>query len=77
MSDFDSAFLDDIDALQLRYIDALGGKDMNRWLGTFAEEDETSYICISDENISRGRELGLMYDDMAQPRLPMTRRPAK
>lgn len=55
--------LAEIDALLLRYIDALDGKDMNRWLDTFAEEDEASYICISRENLDRGLSLGFMYDD--------------
>lgn len=63
MSDIDSALLSAIDALQLRYVAALDGKDMSRWLDTFAEEDNASYICISDENLSHGLELGLMYDD--------------
>lgn len=63
MSDLDVKFLTEIDALQLRYIEALDGKDMSGWLDAFAEEDEASYICISDENVGRGLELGLMYDD--------------
>lgn len=52
-----------IDALQLRYIDALDGKDMEQWLATFSEEEDASYICISAENVQRGLELGLMLDD--------------
>lgn len=57
------ADLNAIDLLQLRYIDALDGKDMARWLATFSEETEASYICTSDENLARGLELGLMFDD--------------
>lgn len=57
------ADLSAIDALQLRYIDALDSKDMAHWLATFSEEVEASYICTSDENLSRGLELGLMFDD--------------
>lgn len=52
-----------VDTLLLRYIDALDGKDMNRWLDTFAEEDAASYICISHENLDRGLSIGFMYDD--------------
>lgn len=55
--------LNAIDALQLQYIDALDGKDMNRWLATFSNEETASYFCISKENVQRGLELGLMFDD--------------
>lgn len=53
--------LQQIDALQTRYIAALDGKDMAGWLDTFASDG--SYICIANENEESGLPLALMMDD--------------
>jgi anthranilate 1,2-dioxygenase small subunit len=53
--------LQQIDALQTRYIAALDGKDMQGWLDTFASDG--SYICIANENEENGLPLALMMDD--------------
>jgi len=53
--------LQQIDALQTRYIAALDGKDMPGWLDTFASDG--SYICIAAENEAAGLPLALMMDD--------------
>lgn len=42
---------------------ALDSKDMQAWLGNYAEEEEASYICRSAENSEHGLDIGLMYDD--------------
>ncbi len=53
--------LQQIDALQTRYIAALDSKDMQGWLDTFASDG--SYICIANENEESGLPLALMMDD--------------
>lgn len=53
--------LQQIDALQTRYIAALDGKDMQGWLATFAGDG--SYVCIANENEENGLPLALMMDD--------------
>nr|ART38058.1 F126 [uncultured bacterium] len=53
--------LQQIDALQTRYIAALDSKDMAGWLDTFASDG--SYICIANENEESGLPLALMMDD--------------
>ncbi len=63
MSDVDPVVLARIDALQLRYADALDRKDMEAWLATFATVDEASYSCTTVENEGRGLPLGFMLDD--------------
>ncbi|ANX04225.1 aromatic-ring-hydroxylating dioxygenase subunit beta [Immundisolibacter cernigliae] len=53
--------LQQIDALQTRYIAALDSKDMAAWLDTFASDG--SYVCIANENEESGLPLALMMDD--------------
>ena len=50
-----------IEALQLRYIDALDSKDMNGWLETF--DSKGSYICRTAESETRGLDISLILDD--------------
>lgn len=52
-----------IEALNLRYLLALDGKDMAGWLACFAQDPASAYHCISAENVEHGFELGFMYDD--------------
>ena len=57
----DPAQLAQIDALQLRYIDALDERDMAGWADCFASE--CSYICTTRDNEARGLALAIMMDD--------------
>ncbi len=50
-----------IDALQLDYIAALDGRDMEGWAGCFG--DPCSYVCMSRENEEQGLPLAIMMDD--------------
>ena len=52
-----------VDELQIRYIIALGSKDMASWLATFSEREDASYICRSAENEAMGLPIALMLDD--------------
>ncbi|MDD2795278.1 aromatic-ring-hydroxylating dioxygenase subunit beta [Acidocella sp.] len=52
-----------LDALLLADASALDGKDMQGWLGNYAEEDAASYFCRSVENTEHDLALGFMYDD--------------
>lgn len=52
-----------LDALLLADAHALDSKDMQGWLGNYAEEEAASYFCRSAENSERGLALGFMYDD--------------
>lgn len=54
--------LQQIDALQLRYIDALDKKDMDGWADTFAK-DEASYILRTAEGEELGRDISFILDD--------------
>ena len=63
MSEISANALAAIDAINLKYIEALDSKEMNRWLDAFSEDDAASYICISRENVERGLPLALMMDD--------------
>jgi 3-phenylpropionate/cinnamic acid dioxygenase small subunit len=58
-----SQFVDHLDALQNRYIDALDSKDMHGWLATFDASDEASYILTTLDNEQQQHPLGLMLDD--------------
>lgn len=51
-----------VDALQLRYADALDSKDMDAWVQCFDTQD-ASYICIPLENVQEELPLALMMDD--------------
>ncbi|HVZ46502.1 MAG TPA: aromatic-ring-hydroxylating dioxygenase subunit beta [Ramlibacter sp.] len=51
-----------VDALQLRYADALDSKDMDAWVNCF-DEQGASYICIALENVRDELPLALMMDD--------------
>ena len=53
--------LQQIDALQMSYIAALDGKDMQGWLDSFTADG--SYVCIANENEESGLPLALMMDD--------------
>ena len=57
----DPALLARVDALQLRYIDALDRRDMNVWADCFATE--CSYICTSRENEDDNLKVAIMMDD--------------
>jgi 3-phenylpropionate/cinnamic acid dioxygenase small subunit len=63
MSEISANALAAIDAINLKYIEALDSKEMNKWLDVFSEDDTASYICISRENVNRGLPLALMMDD--------------
>jgi salicylate 5-hydroxylase small subunit len=52
-----------LDALLLADASALDDKDMQGWLGNYAEEDAASYYCRSAENTENDLALGFMYDD--------------
>lgn len=51
-----------IDALQIRYLRALDGRDMAGWLACFGAND-ASYVCATRENEEQGLPLALMMDD--------------
>ena len=53
--------LDLIDGLQNRYVRALDRKDLNAWLGLFAEDGQ--YIVIPGDNEAAGLPMALMMDD--------------
>jgi anthranilate 1,2-dioxygenase small subunit len=52
-----SNILSQLDELQLRYIDALGNKDMPGWLDTFSQTG--AYFCRTAE--AEARDLGVSY----------------
>jgi anthranilate 1,2-dioxygenase small subunit len=52
-----------IDDLQRRYIEALDRRDLDAWLDCFSQDVASSYFCIAAENVERGLEIALMYDD--------------
>mgnify|MGYP003661005059 CR=1 FL=1 len=52
-----------INLLQNRYISALDSADMAAWLTCFKNEEKSSYICISSENVRNGYSIALMHDD--------------
>lgn len=52
-----------IDALQARYIQSLDKRNMAGWLETFDTADDASYICTSAENVDNDLPLALMMDD--------------
>ena len=51
-----------LDELQIAYIGALDGQDMQAWLACFAEEDG-SYECITDEGVRQDLPMAMMLDD--------------
>lgn len=63
MLGLDEASLGLIDNLQRRYMEALDRRDMDAWLDCFAQDAAASYFCIAAENVERGLEIALMYDD--------------
>ncbi|MGF7000704.1 aromatic-ring-hydroxylating dioxygenase subunit beta [Paraburkholderia sp. GAS32] len=63
MSEISANALAAIDAINLKYVEALDSKEMNKWLDAFSGDDIASYICISRENVNRGLPLALMMDD--------------
>jgi anthranilate 1,2-dioxygenase small subunit len=50
-----------LDALQIRYLDSLDRKDMQSWLGTFAQDGE--YVCTTLESETAGLPVALIMDD--------------
>ena len=50
-----------IDALQVRYIDALDGKKMPDWLATFGPDGQ--YVCKTAESEEAGWPMALIMDD--------------
>ena len=63
MLDNDYESIAQIENLQRRYARALDQHDLETWLDCFCQSSESSYFCISSENVERGLEIGLMYDD--------------
>lgn len=63
MLDNDSESIAQIEDLQRRYARALDQRDLDAWQDCFCQSSEASYFCISAENVERGLEIGLMYDD--------------
>ncbi|WP_293387027.1 aromatic-ring-hydroxylating dioxygenase subunit beta [Nevskia sp.] len=63
MLGIDEASLALLDNLQRRYIEALDRRDMEAWLDCFSQDADASYFCIAAENVERGLEIALMYDD--------------
>ena len=63
MSEISANALAAIDAINLKYVEALDSKEMNKWLDVFSDDDIASYICTSRENVDRGLPLALMMDD--------------
>lgn len=59
----DPVVLAAIDALQLRYIEALDDKDMNAWLATFAAQPDSAYFLTTRENFDDNLPGGLIHDD--------------
>lgn len=59
----DEDSLQQIDDLQRRYIEALDRRDLDAWLDCFSQDATASYFCIAAENVERGLEIALMYDD--------------
>ena len=57
----DAQALAQADELQLRYVEALDGRDMEAWAGCFGEDG--SYICLPRENEDAGLPLAIMMDD--------------
>jgi 3-phenylpropionate/cinnamic acid dioxygenase small subunit len=57
----DARILAAIDALQVKYVNALDAHDMQEWLDCF--DREASYTCIPRENAEQGLPLALMMDD--------------
>lgn len=53
----------EIALLHAAYSRALDGKDMAAWLATFTDHPESSYVCLSRENVDAGLPLALMMDD--------------
>ena len=52
-----------IDRLQAGYITALDGKNMQAWYETFADHAQSSYTCISAENVDAGLPVAFILDD--------------
>jgi len=50
-----------IEELQMRYIDALGNKDMDAWLKTFSPSG--SYFCRTAESEARNLQISYIHDD--------------
>jgi anthranilate 1,2-dioxygenase small subunit len=61
MTEITPEILARLDALQLGYIDALAGKNMDAWLATFDEQG--SYICKTQEAQERGMDIAFILDD--------------
>ena len=57
----DPAVLARIDELQMKYLSALDGRDMEGWLNCFAVE--AGYVCITRENHDANLPVALMMDD--------------
>jgi len=56
----DANILLQLDALQVRYIEALDGRNMRAWAKCFSEEG--SYICTTQESEEQNLPLALMMD---------------
>ncbi|MEZ5929913.1 MAG: aromatic-ring-hydroxylating dioxygenase subunit beta [Parvularculaceae bacterium] len=63
MKGVNGAILEQIDALQARYVAALDAKNMNGWLDTFSENEDASYICTTAESVSANLPISLVLDD--------------
>ncbi len=63
MTGLDFAQTQKLDALQMKYVNALDSKDMAGWLDCFSQADEASYVCAAKENVDAGLPMALMLDD--------------
>ena len=63
MTRVDSQTLAALDALQLRYIDALDSQDMPGWLTTFSAQADASYLCTTAESFKAKLDVALILDD--------------
>jgi 3-phenylpropionate/cinnamic acid dioxygenase small subunit len=57
----DHKVLSELDALQVRYTEALDGRNMQAWAACFSSEG--SYICLTRESEEQNLPLALMMDD--------------
>jgi 3-phenylpropionate/cinnamic acid dioxygenase small subunit len=57
----DQSVLAELDALQVRYTEALDGRNMQAWADCFSQEG--SYICLTRESEEQNLPLALMMDD--------------
>ena len=52
-----------VDELQMRYIDALGERDMKAWLALFSPKEDASYVFTTAESVESNFPVAVMLDD--------------